>query len=193
MSLTIAIVYASGGGRTRETAELCAAAVADAGLTVLGPLCAKGLDPRRLLEADGLLLGEPTWGFGTHHFDYRPFDDAMGKVLGPARLLAPRGAAAFVGCDRAYRTYGTALDLIEQRLLDCGARLLQRGLKIELQHTDASRAFTRAWARDFALRLRGELPHQPHLPRPMHADVDAVMGISPAERAARNAGGLRAR
>lgn len=193
MKPNVVIVYASGGGRTRETAQLCAAGVVAAGGAALGPLAAKGLDPLRLLEAEGLLLGEPTWGFGTHHFEYRSFDDAMGKVLGPCRLLEPRGAAAFAGCDRAYRTFGTALDLIEQRLLACGARLLQRGLKIEQQHTEASRAFTVAWARDFVLRLRGELPPQPHLPRPMHAEVDAIMGVSPAERAQRDQGGLRLR
>ncbi len=99
-------------------------------------------------------------------------------------------SAAFGGCDRAYRHFGRAVELIEDRLVACGAVITQRGLKIELAHTEHSRAFTAKWAQDFVARLRNQLPLQPYRPAMTKPEVDAVMGISADERKRRDNAGL---
>ncbi|MCB9932913.1 MAG: flavodoxin domain-containing protein [Planctomycetes bacterium] len=189
MSLKLVIVYASTGGNTRETAELAAEGAESAGASV-DSYNAYGLDASILLEAQAILLGEPTWGDGEHHGDWLPFDRGMLELLVPRRKLDGVPAAAFVGCDRAYRNFGRAIELIEERLVECGARIVQQGLKIELKHNQHSRVFTRQWARDFVLRARGELPPQPYRPAMTREQADAVMGIGTDERGQRDRRGL---
>jgi flavodoxin I len=189
MSLKLVIVYASTGGNTRETAELAAEGAASAGASV-DSYNAYGLDASILLEAQAILLGEPTWGDGEHHADWLPFDRGMKELLVPGQRLEGVPAAAFVGCDRAYRNFGRAIELVEGRLVECGARILQQGLKIELKHNEDSRLFTRQWAHDFVLRARGELPAQPYRPAMTREQADAVMGIGAGEREGREKRGL---
>jgi flavodoxin I len=150
----------------------------------------RGCDANILRGYDGLLIGSPTWGEGAHHFDFLPFDASIEALLQPTRALAGVRAAAFGGCDRAYRHFGRAIELIEDRLTACGANVVQRGLKIELSHNEHSRAFTEQWAADFVHRVRAELPVQPHRPPMTKTDVDTVMGISGEERARRDNAGL---
>ncbi|MBX3475637.1 MAG: flavodoxin domain-containing protein [Planctomycetes bacterium] len=187
---TILVAFASVGGNTAQTAALLAGAASAAGAQVTGPLDVRGRDAAILRGFDGLLLGEPTWGEGTHHTDFAPFDESMAALLQPGCTLAGVGAAAFGGCDRAYRHFGRAVELIEDRLVACGAKVVQRGLKIELAHNESSRAFTAQWARHFVARLRGELEWQPWRPAMGKAEVDAVMGVSPEERQRRDNAGL---
>jgi flavodoxin I len=175
--MKLLIVYASGGGNTRETAECAAQGARDAGAEV-DLYNVYMLDASILLEADAVLAGEPTYGDGDHHADFIPFDRGMAELLAPERKLANLPAAAFVGCDRAYRNFGRAIELIEDRLEQCGARIIQQGLKIELKHNDHSRAYTRRWAADFVRRARGELEIQPHRPAMSLDQADAVMGIT---------------
>lgn len=188
-SVKVVIVYASGTGNTRETAEEIAAGVraAEAEADLYNAWL---LDASILLEGDAILLGEPTHGDGEHHGDFIPFDRSMLELLVPGRKLEGVPAAAFVGCDRAYRRFGGAIELVEARLQQCGARIVQKGLKIELRHTESSRLFTRQWARDFVQRARGELPDQPARPAMTRDEVDAIMGISREERIRRGEKGL---
>jgi flavodoxin I len=189
MTTRIAIVFASSGGNTFETARLVSAAMMEHGANV-AMYNASTFKADVLLDADGILLGEPTWGDGDHHADFRPFDDSMADLLVPDRKLQGKGAAVFTGCDRAYRNFGRAIELMEERLIECGANILQRGLKIELRHKPISRAFTQQWGRDFLKRLRRELPVEPHIPRMTQKDVDKIMGVSEQERWNRDHGGL---
>ncbi|MCA8910490.1 MAG: flavodoxin domain-containing protein [Planctomycetes bacterium] len=189
MKLRLLIVYTSTGGNTRETAELAAAGAEAAGADV-DLYNAYSLDASILLEADAILLGEPTWGDGEHHADWLPFDRGMASQLAPGRKLEAIPAAAFVGCDRAYRNFGRAIELVEDRLIECGAIVVQQGLKIELQHNDHSRAFTRQWAGDFVKRAAGASPHQPYRPAMTREQADAVMGISEDDRDDKNRRGL---
>ena len=189
MSLQLLVVYCSTGGNTRETAEIIAVGARAAGADV-DLYNAYGLEASILLEADAILLGEPTWGDGEHHADWLPFDRGMAEQLAPGRKLEGIPAAAFVGCDRAYRNFGRAVELIEDRLSECGATIVQQGLKIELQHNDHSRAFTRQWAEQFVKCAAGAMPHQPYRPAMTREQADAVMGISESDRGYRNRRGL---
>ena len=188
--IKLVIVYASTGGNTRETAELAAVGAASAGASVDTYNC-YGLDASILLEAQAILLGEPTWGDGDHHADWSTFDQSMGDLLQEDEKLAGIPAAAFVGCDRAYRNFGRAVELIEDRLLDCGANVVQQGLKIELKHNDHSRVFTRQWGADFVARATGKLPHQAYRPAMTREEADAIMDISEDAREERDRRGLR--
>lgn len=190
MATKVLIAFASVGGNTAETAGLCAEAAREAGAEVTGPVDVRGRDANILRGYDGLLIGSPTWGEGAHHFDFLPFDASMEALLQPMCALTGVRAAAFGGCDRAYRQFGRAIELIEDRLIACGANVVQRGLKIELAHNEHSLAFTKQWAADFVRRVRAELPPQPHRPAMAKADVDAAMGISTEERARRDNAGL---
>lgn len=183
--MRIFIGYSSTGGNTKRTAELIADGAANAGAEP-DLYNVYLLDASILLEYDAVLLGEPTYGDGDHHGDFIPFDAAMGKELQPGRLLQGIPAAAFAGCDRAYANFGRAVELIEDRLIECGAKILQRGLKIELSHTPESEVFTRQWGENFVRRCRSELPVQAHRPAMSRDEVDEVMGVSKEERDARN-------
>lgn len=190
MKPRILVAFASVSGNTAQTAAICVDALLRGGAQVAGPQDVRGRDALVLCGFDGLLLGEPTWGEGAHHPDFVPFDQSMQDLLVPQRRLEGARAAAFGGCDRAYRHFGRAIELVEARLQQCGAQVVQRGLKIELAHTPASVDFTRRWALDFLARVRGELEPQPHQPAMTKAEVDAVMGISAQERARRDNAGL---
>ncbi|MCA8917967.1 MAG: flavodoxin domain-containing protein [Planctomycetes bacterium] len=191
MSLRLLIVYTTTGGNTRETAELAAEGASSVGGVEVDLYNAYGLDASILLEGDAILVGEPTWGDGEHHADFLPMDRSMGELLAPEKRLTGIPAAAFVGCDRAYRNFGRAIELVEDRLMECGALIVQRGLKIELTHNDHSRVFTRQWAHDFVLRAKGEMPPQPHRPAMTREQADAIKGVSLADRERRNQSGLR--
>ena len=173
--MKLIIVYASGGGNTRETA-VCAAEGAKSAGAEVDLYNVYQLDASILLEAQAILAGEPTYGDGEHHGDYIPFDRGMSELLVQTRRLAGVPAAAFVGCDRAYKNFGRAIELVENRLVECGASIVQKGLKIELKHNDTSRAFTRQWGADFVRRATGELPPQAYRPAMTLAEADAVMG-----------------
>lgn len=175
--MKVIVVYASAGGNTRETAHMAAAGAKQAGADV-DLYNVYQLEASILLEADAILAGEPTYGDGDHHGDYIPFDKGMADLLVPQKKLLGKPAAAFVGCDRAYKNFGRAIELIENRLVECGAHIVQQGLKIELKHNDHSREFTRQWGIDFVRRARGELPWQPNRPAMTPAEADAVMGIT---------------
>jgi flavodoxin I len=173
--MKLIIVYASGGGNTRETA-MCAAEGAKSAGAEVDLYNVYQLDASILLEAQAILAGEPTYGDGDHHGDYIPFDRGMAELIAPGHKLQGIPAAAFVGCDRAYKNFGRAIELIENRLVECGANVVQKGLKIELKHNDHSRAFTRQWGAEFVKRAKGQLAPQPHRPAMTLAEADAVMG-----------------
>lgn len=191
MSLRLLIVYTTTGGNTRETAELAAEGALTAGGVEIDLYNAYGLDASILLEGDAVLLGEPTWGDGEHHADFVPFDHSMNELLVPERKLQGIPTAAFVGCDRAYRNFGRAIELVENRLVETGAKIVQQGLKVELAHNEHSRVFTRQWAHDFVLRAKGERPWQSHRPAMTREQADAIKGVSPADRERRNQSGLK--
>lgn len=183
--MRVFIGYSSTGGNTKRTAELVAEGVSRAGAEP-DLYNVYLLDVSILAEYDAVILGEPTYGDGEHHHDFIPFDNAMEREV----RLEGVPAAAFAGCDRAYANFGRAVELIENRLEECGARIMQRGLKIELEHTAQSEVFTRQWGEVFVTRAKGELPAEPHRPAMKPEDVDKVMGVSKEERGARNRRGL---
>ena len=182
-------MYASGTGNTRETAEHAAVGAREAGAEV-DLYNVYLLDASILLEGDAVLVGEPTHGDGDHHGDFIPFDKSMAELLVPQRKLDGVPAAAFVGCDRAYKKFGGAIELVEDRLKECGANIVQKGLKIELQHNESSRLFTRQWAGDFVRRVRGELTPEATRPTMTRKEADAAKGISTAQRSERGNRGL---
>ncbi len=182
MAKSILIVYSTGGGNTKNSAEAIAEGVKQAGGNLIGVKNVTEISVEELTRADCILMGEPTWGDGEHYDDFLPFDKAMKEKLAPGKKLAGKQAAAFAGCDRAYSIFGNAVDMIEDRLMECGAEIMQQGVKVELEHNEHSLNFCRKWGHDFAKRVSGEMPKQPYIPRMTHDDADRVKGIDPASR-----------
>ncbi len=182
MAKTILIVYSSGGGNTKNSAEAIAEGVKQAGGNLVGIKNVTEMTVDELTKPDCILIGEPTWGDGEHYDDYLPFDNNMKERLAPDKKLAGKQCAVFAGCDRAYPIFGNAVDMIEDRLIECGAEIMQQGVKVELEHNEHSLAFCKKWGHDFVKRINGEMPKQPHIPRMTHDDADRVKGIDPASR-----------
>lgn len=182
MAKSILIVYSTGGGNTKNSAEAIAEGVKQAGGDLKGVKNVTEISVDELTKYDALLIGEPTWGDGEHYDDYLPFDNAMKEKLVPGKKLAGKQCAVFAGCDRAYAIFGNAVDMIEDRLMECGAEIMQQGVKVELEHNEHSLNFCKKWGHDFVKRINGEMPKQPYIPRMSHDDADRVKGIDPASR-----------
>jgi len=197
MAKSILIVYSTGGGNTKNTAEAVAEGVKQAGGNLVGVKNVTEIQVDDLTKADCLLMGEPTWGDGEHYDDYLPFDKAMQEKLASGKKLAGKQCAVFAGCDRAYAIFGNAVDMIEDRLMECGGEIMQQGIKVELEHNEHSLNFCKKWGADFAKRVAGEMPKQPYIPRMTHDDADRVKGLDPAARkkgaAAAQKGGVAAK
>lgn len=108
MAKSILIVYSTGGGNTRNSAEAIAEGVKQAGGDLKGVKNVTEISVDELTKYDCLLIGEPTWGDGEHYDDYLPFDAAIKEKLVAGKKLAGKQCAAFAGCDRAYSIFGNA-------------------------------------------------------------------------------------
>jgi flavodoxin short chain len=133
------IVYGSETGNTESVAEVIAAALEDANFRIT-------LD--ELADNDLILLGSSTWGdeekeLQSDMVDF--YDDLEGADL------SGKQAAAF-GCgDSDYTHFCGAVDLLEERLEQIGATLLDEGLRIDGDPDDDD---ARNWATQIVAKLK---------------------------------------
>ena len=145
----VLIVYGSTTGNTENVANKVAAVLKGAGndVTVLdtGKAQAKGLCAGR----DCVLFGCSTWGDETIELqdDFVPlFDDFANIGVSGVK------AAAF-GCgDSSYTYYCGAVDAINEKLGQLGAKIIAEGLKIDGDPDDAKDEIE-AWASEVAEAL----------------------------------------
>ena len=140
------IVYGSETGNTESVAEVIAAALEDANFKItLKEVTQASVD--ELADNDLILLGSSTWGDEEKELqgdmvDF--YDDLEG-----ADLLG-KPAAAF-GCgDSDYTHFCGAVDLLEERLEQIGATLLDEGLRIDGDPDDDD---AQEWAKQIATRF----------------------------------------
>ena len=140
------IVYGSETGNTETVAEVIAAALEDANLEVtLKEVTQASVD--ELSGYDLILLGSSTWGDEEKELqgdmiDF--YDDLEGTDL------SGKSTAAF-GCgDSDYTHFCGAIDLLEERLEQIGATLLDEGLRIDGDPDDDD---AREWAKQIATRF----------------------------------------
>ena len=140
------IVYGSETGNTETVAEVIAAALEDANFQItLKEVTQASVD--ELSGYDLILLGSSTWGdeekeLQADMVDF--YDDLEGADL------SGKPAAAF-GCgDSDYTHFCGAVDLLEERLEQIGATLLDGGLRIDGDPDDDD---AREWATQIATRF----------------------------------------
>ncbi|RXT05239.1 flavodoxin [Ammoniphilus sp. CFH 90114] len=143
----VLLVFASMSGNTEGIAHLVAEGIKQAGKEVdikeIFDATAKDL-----LEYDGIILGAYTWGDGELPDDFLDFYDDM-----DATNLTGKKAAVFGSGDHAYLHFCAAVDILENKLQECGAELVQEGLKIEMSPTSAEEEQCKDFGRKFAAQL----------------------------------------
>ncbi|SET37142.1 flavodoxin [Paenibacillus sp. NFR01] len=142
--MKVLVAYASLTGNTEEMAELIAEGVRDAGSeAVLKSVT--DLSAVEINDYEGVLLGAYTWGDGELPDEFLDFYEELDEVD-----LNARKAAAFGSGDTGYAIYCGAVDLIEEKLKERGALLLQESLKIEYGPNAAEKEDCRNFGRRFA-------------------------------------------
>ncbi|MBY9081726.1 flavodoxin [Paenibacillus sp. HN-1] len=140
----ILVVYASLTGNTEEMAELIAEGIRQAGNeAVLKEAHECSAD--EMIAYDGALLGAYTWGDGELPDEFLDFYEEMDEVE-----LKDRKTAVFGSGDTGYAIYCGAVDLLEKKLSERGAELVQPSLKIEYGPTSAEKEDCRRFGQSFA-------------------------------------------
>ena len=140
------IVYGSETGNTESVAEVIAAALEDANFRITLKEVTQA-SVNELADNDLILLGSSTWGDEEKELqgdmvDF--YDDLEGTDL------SGKSAAAF-GCgDSDYTHFCGAVDLLEERLEQIGATLLDEGLRIDGDPDDDD---AQEWAKQIATRF----------------------------------------
>ncbi|QSS98726.1 MULTISPECIES: flavodoxin [Pontibacillus] len=123
---SILIAYASMSGNTEEIADHIMSVFEDYEHSVtLDEM--EELEPQDLLNYDAVLLGSYTWGDGDLPYEVEEFYEEMEELD-----LAGLPAASFGSGDTSYPKFCEAVNLFENRLQECGARIVQEGFKIEM-------------------------------------------------------------
>jgi len=103
---------------------------------------------REMKEHDIWLLGSSTWGNGDLHRNI----DKLERVLRDQNLEGIWGAS--FGCGNSmYPHFCEAVDILETRLRNSGARIIQKGLKLDTL-TGFDQSKVEDWARWLGERLR---------------------------------------
>ncbi|MDP4096554.1 flavodoxin [Paenibacillus sp. P96] len=139
----ILIAYASMTGNTEEIAELIAEGIRQTGHTAVLKE-AYDCSASELLEYDGYLLGVYTWGDGELPDEFLDFYEELEELE-----LGGTKTAVFGSGDTSYAQFCGAVDLLEQKLKDRGAVLVQDSLKIEYNPQDAEKEGCREFGRKF--------------------------------------------
>ena len=125
--MKILILYASRKGQNANLAQRIKEVLEDEGLSA-DLKNVKGQKIELLRDYDVLLLGSSTWGDGDLQTDFQVFEDGLRD-----EDLTGKTGAAFGSCSVMYPRFGWAVDILENRLKNNGAKVLQKGLKFDTQ------------------------------------------------------------
>ena len=143
------VIYGSETGNTESVAEQIAAGLKDENLEVTLKNVTDA-DVEELPGYDLILLGSSTWGDEDKELqaDMVDFYEELENLD-----LTNIPAAAF-GCgDSDYTHFCGAVDLLEERLEQIGARLLDEGFRVDGQPDEEIFKDARVWARQIARRF----------------------------------------
>ncbi|MDO7904981.1 flavodoxin [Paenibacillus sp. JX-17] len=143
------IVYASLTGNTEEIAELIAEGAGENAGEVKLVSC-KDMNSTEILEHDGVLMGLYTWGDGEVPDEFiNLYEELDGMNLTGIQ------AAVFGSGDLAYAQFCGAVDLVERKLRERGASIVQESLKIEFHPEGEEKERCRQFGRRAAELLAG--------------------------------------
>ena len=143
------VIYGSETGNTESVAEQIAAGLKDENLEVTLKNVTDA-DVEELPGYDLILLGSSTWGDEDKELqaDMVDFYEELENLD-----LTNIPAAAF-GCgDSDYTHFCGAVDLLEERLEQIGARLLDEGFRVDGEPDEEIFKDARGWARKIARRF----------------------------------------
>ncbi|MHB0880341.1 flavodoxin [Paenibacillus sp. SEL1] len=140
----IMIAYASLTGNTEEIAELIAEGVRQAGHEA-ELKASYDCSAQELLAYDGFLLGVYTWGDGELPDEFLDFYEELDELD-----LSGKKTAVFGSGDTSYTQFCGAVDLVEKKVKERGASVIQESLKIEFNPLDDDKENCRAYGRQFA-------------------------------------------
>ncbi len=121
----VSIIFGSTTGNTEKVADLIKGYMSDCNVSVSNVTDAKD---EMVKEADLVLFGASTWGYGELQDDFIPYYENMNS-----ELLSGKDVAVF-GCgDEAgfADVFCEAVKLIAEKASDCGANVLGDGLKVD--------------------------------------------------------------
>lgn len=139
----VLVAYASLTGNTEEIAELIVEGIKQAG----GEAILKSVtdfNAAEILEYEGVLLGAYTWGDGELPDEFLDFYEEMEELN-----LTGLKSAAFGSGDTGYEIYCGAVDIIESKLKELGAEIVQESLKIEYGPSSAEKDECRKFGSQF--------------------------------------------
>jgi flavodoxin I len=143
------IVYASMTGNTEEIAEILREGILNEDVnTVVKDILE--VDAKELEMYDGILLGAYTWGDGDLPDEFLDFYEDMTSIDLKGKMVA-----AFGSCDSTYEHRGKAVDILTERLLECGANVIHKGMKVDLTPTAEEQKQCYQFGQFFAEKLKG--------------------------------------
>lgn len=144
----IVLIYASMSGNTEKMAEAIANGVEVAGGEIKVMDVMYSASAQELIEYDGVILGSYTWGDGELPDDILDLYEEMEKVD-----LYGKKAAVFGSGDNGYNYFCAAVDILMEKLKECGADVYSEGLKVDLTPTEHDEEMCRTFGRNFVAFL----------------------------------------
>ncbi|MCK5305977.1 MAG: flavodoxin [Candidatus Omnitrophica bacterium] len=140
------IVYGSTTGNTETLSKSVGEGLKDLGVEVLVKNAAQ-VTPEELKDYDGIILGCSTWGDGELQDDFVSFEEEMGKIR-----LDGKKAACFGPGDSMYPQFCKAIDILEDKLKECGAEIIMDSLKID-GDVESELEKVKDWGKEIAGKL----------------------------------------
>ncbi len=104
-----------------------------------------------LPDYDGIVLGAYTWGDGELPDEFLAYYEDMSGL----RLTGTK-SAVFGSCDSGYAAYGAAVDMLIDKLKECGSDVVLEGLKIELTPSGGEKEQCKQFGRQFVQLLNAK-------------------------------------
>lgn len=121
----ISIIFGSTTGSTEQVADLIKGQLSEADVTVVNVTDAKD---EHVKEADLVLFGSSTWGYGELQDDFQGYYDAMNADLLNGKKVAVFGCGDSIGFGDVFCE---AVNLITDKATECGAQVVADGLKVD--------------------------------------------------------------
>lgn len=135
------IVFGSTTGSTKEMAEIIEAELKVSGLFDVELKNAADISADILPLYDIIIFGCSTWGDGVLQDDFAEFAEKLKAVS-----LTGKKAAVFGPGESTYPQFCKAVDILEAMLVNCGAQLLFKGLKVDVLEADST-AKVQGWSK----------------------------------------------
>ena len=140
------IIYGTSTGSTELLAGYISDGIKQAGIdVVIRNVIDTDVDDMQ--DYDIIFLGSSTWGEGDLQDDFIEFYDAMAGLD-----LSGKKGAAFGPGDSSYDMFCEAVNLLEERLKDCGAAIIAPGRRRDGDVVEAEEAAIE-WGRQAATAL----------------------------------------